>query len=167
MSFGTKIFYIILTSLFVIINIGYLYIKISSYIIKKDAKKIYYDIISNYKTVGIKNTSDYISKIDFYTFKELILFIFKKKGYTIKINKQYYKKRNYFATVIFKKEKFLLYGKNGIVSKYDINSFSTECRNKQMKGFFISIDCIDPTLKEKSENVIFLENGYFLNFIKK
>lgn len=138
MTIGNKLFWIIIITIFVLINIAAGFLKTKHLAKIRVAKKVS-------KTINkIQNDNSgwlfsYLRKIDPFVFEELILLTFKKYGFKIKRNKRYTHDGGIDGRVKKNGEKFLVQAKrySGNINSEHVNDFIKTCRCYKVCGYFI------------------------------
>lgn len=138
MTTATKIFWIVFTILFLLINIAASFIKTKHLIRIRSAKKIYKNIN------GIKNDNggwlfSYLRKIDPFVFEELILLAFKKHGFRIKRNKRYTHDGGVDGRIKKAGKKYLIQAKrySDYINPQHVQEFIKTCHYHKCCGYFI------------------------------
>lgn len=138
MSKENQIFWIIITVIFLIVNIYKCYGNVKHLNKLRDAKRIYK------KINAIENRNEgwlisYLRKIDPYVFEELILYSFKKKGWFVKRNKRYSGDGGIDGRIRKGKERYLIQAKRytGYINIEHVKDFIKVCRKHKTEGIFV------------------------------
>jgi len=172
MTTGTKVFWIILATIWLVLKIIVASKKAKHYQRIRAAKKIYKNINK------IKNSNEgwlikYLRKIDPFVFEELILLSFKNKGYHIKRNKRYTHDGGIDGRISKNGEKFLIQAKrySDYINEKHVRDFIEVCHENKCKGFFIHTGKTGKETKElliKNSSIVIISGKKLFDlFIKE
>lgn len=138
MTIGNRIFWIIIITIFALINIASGFLKTKHIAKIRTAKKVSKSInkIQNGNSGWLFS---YLRKIDPFVFEELILLTFKKYGFRIKQNKHYTHDGGIDGRVKKNGEKFLIQAKrySENINIEHVKDFIKVCRSYKVRGYFI------------------------------
>lgn len=152
MTIGNKIFWIIIITIFALINIAAGFLKTKHLAKIRAAKKVS-------KTINkIQNDNSgwlfsYLRKIDPFVFEELILLTFKKYGFRIKRNKRYTHDGGIDGKIKKNGEMFLIQAKrySANINIEHIKDFIKVCRYYKVRGYFIHTGKTGREIRELAE----------------
>lgn len=138
MTTGNKLFWIIIITIFALINIAAGFLKTKHLAKIRVAKKVS-------KTINkIQNGNSgwlfsYLRKIDPFVFEELILLTFKKYGFKIKRNKRYTHDGGIDGKIKKNGETFLIQAKrySNYIKEEHVRQFIKVCKFHKKRGYFI------------------------------
>lgn len=149
MTTGNKLFWIIIITLFVLINIAAGFLKTKHLAKIRLAKKVS-KAINRIQNDNSGWLFSYLRKIDPFVFEELILLTFKKYGFRIKRNKRYTHDSGIDGRVKKNGEKFLVQAKrySGNINIEHVKDFIKTCRCYKVRGYFIHTGKTGREIKE-------------------